>query len=73
MRIDWYTKAVLTVIAAALVYLCAATGQTVHADAPQRVIVVRAEQPLPVSNGITVNGEYIPITFINRMPTSAGR
>ena len=68
MKIDFYTKAVLTVIAAALLYLCAAKGNNVQADSPQRVIIVRTEQPLPITDGFTVDGKYIPVTWTNRLP-----
>jgi type IV pilus biogenesis protein CpaD/CtpE len=72
MKIDWYTKLVLTVIAATLLYICATrnAATTVRADSPQRVIVVRTEQPIPISAGVTVNGEYVPITWTNRMPVA---
>ncbi len=49
MRVDTYTKAVLTVIAACLVWLCIGQrAMPVSADAPQEVIVVGVRGTVPV-------------------------
>jgi hypothetical protein len=76
MRVDLYTKGVLTVIAACLVYLCSEVPlHTVHADpGPQPVYITGTRVPLAVGivgtsyNEITNQWIYsapIPVKQVN--------
>ena len=64
MRIDFYTKAVLTLIASSLVYLCLAPKvTTAHADGPTPVMIVgvAGDGVLPVGLAGTVYVEdHVP-------------
>lgn len=69
MRVDLYTKAILTVIACCLLYLCfVSRPQSVHAQVGEHVIV--DNQYLPVSlvgvNQDSYHPFYVPVTIAGR-------
>ena len=74
MKLDLYTKTVLTVIAACLVWLCVndvtptAVAQTVQSPAPMRVVLVDEKNvPLQTAQGIRVNmgAQPVPVSVTN--------
>jgi hypothetical protein len=70
MRIDSYTRFLLTIIAICLVYLCAkdfVSAPRVHADEPVRVILVDGENSPLVKRSLNfMGGTAIPVRVETR-------
>lgn len=64
MKPDFYTKAVLTVIAISLVVLCFERNvPQVNAAAPQPVTIVGVSHVLPVGvHYLAANGDYVAVS-----------
>jgi hypothetical protein len=80
MKVDLYTKTILTIIAGALIYLCySGSARVVKAQEVQRVFVMNSDigKPIPITADPpisvwigTANGAPLPVKIVSEPKSS---